>query len=182
MKNLAIFILFTLVVLLVAWAFIAGWRRSEDRRSEDQTRVVYTTEKGKKTSDITSIKNGTVKYEVLDKGIIPEKAKQLHAEARAKGEAGDYIGALKLLTEAIALAPDWAYPHYDMAFTYLIQGNSGRALEKYKDADRLAPEGFFTTKTAIWSLEREEQGLIPANTYIEYASLEWAEEEKKRAI
>jgi len=164
-----------LIVLIVMGVFSGGCGKPDAGN-----RVEYTQPDGTKTSEIKGIGDGQATYQVVGKGNIPRKAKQLHSEARAKGEAGDYESAIKLLNEAIAIAPDWAYPHYDMAFTFLLRGDSAKALTKYRDTDRLEPEGFFTTKTAVWSLEREENGSLPKGTYLAYVSLEWAELGKKQ--
>jgi len=163
-------------IIMLAWLLALFGCGKQDAG----TRVEYTKEGGKKTSDINSVEDGTAKFQVVGKQTIPAKARQLHEKARAKGESGDYVSAIKLLNEAIAIAPDWAYPHYDMAFTCLLQGDSDEALSKYKDTDRLEPAGFFTTKTAVWSLEREEKGSLPKGTYLTYVSLEWADPGKKK--
>jgi len=166
---------FAWLILLIALSLMCGCGKPEA-----SNRVEYTKENGKRTSDIAAIGDGAATYQIIGKRSVPGRAKQLHSEARAKGESGDYDSAIKLLSEAIAIAPDWAYPHYDMAFTCLLQGNSATALSKYRDTDRLEPEGFFTTKTAVWSLEREENGSFPRGTYLAYVSLEWAEPGKKK--
>jgi tetratricopeptide (TPR) repeat protein len=142
--------------------------------------VEYQAADGKKATDIKAVRDGKVSYQVMGKGSVPPKAAELHRQARAKGASGDHESAIKLLEQAIAIAPDWAYPHYDLAFTYLLQGDPVRALAKYREVDRLEPAGFFTAKTAIWSLEREEKGEFPKGTYLAYVSLEWAEAEEKR--
>jgi hypothetical protein len=56
-------------------------------------------------------------------------------------------------------------------------------LTNYLQVDRLVPEGFFTAKTAIWSLEREKTGVFPKGTYLAYLQIEWARSEpEKRKI
>jgi tetratricopeptide (TPR) repeat protein len=149
------------------------------RESTDQ--VVYTNKQGEQSTDITK-QDGKVSYQVLGGKSIPAKAKQLHEQGREKGAAGDYVAAIRLLNEAAALAPDWAYPSYDLAFTYLLKGNHTEALEKYKEVERLEPRGFFTAKTAVWALEREEKGIFPKGTYSAYVSLEWLDSEKKKMM
>lgn len=151
--------------------------------SKQDERVEYTTPDGKKTSNIKDLKEGDVGYRVSGGGkAIPARAQQLHQEARAQGEAGDYASALSLLKQASEVAPNWPYPPYDMAFTYLLQGDRTNALLKYREVDRMEPRGFFTTKTALWTLEREEKGLFPKGTYLAFVSLEWAEPQKKREM
>ena len=59
-------------------------------------------------------------------------AEQLHREARALGQAGKYDAAIEKLRAAIAAKPDWAYPYYDLAFTYFLKGDAELALTYYR--------------------------------------------------
>ncbi len=165
-------------ILLLGVACAIGCGRKSDPE------VVYSTSDGKKTKDIQAVAavDGEVAYQVVDDKPIPDEAQVLHQKARTKGEKGDYDSALQLLEQASRLAPDWAYPRYDMAFTYLLKGQSAKALEKYLEVDRKEPGGFFTTKTAVWCLQKEQKGEFPDGTYLIYLSLEWAEPAKKRAM
>jgi len=148
-------------------------------KTGDSPRAQNTATNGLKSSDLRAI-DGDAGWQVVDGKRIPAKAQQLHDQARAKGEAGDYVSALALLKQAADLAPDWAYPPYDMAFTYLLKGDGPNALSKYREVDRLEPGGFFTAKTALWTLERENQGLLPNGTYLAFLSLEWTEPAKRK--
>jgi tetratricopeptide (TPR) repeat protein len=152
------------------------------QKQDEATRVEYTQEDGKKTSNIRKVQDGTAKYEIVGSGTVPAKAQELHNQARAKGQAGDYRSAMVLLKQAIEVAPQWAYPYYDLAFTHLLQGDMTNAVVNYQVVDRLEPAGFFTTKTALWTLAREEQGVFPKGTYLSYVSLEWADPAKKREL
>ncbi len=166
----------TLNLLLVAIASLFGCKKQSE-----SDRVEYTLPGGKKTSDVRDLKDGTLTYQISGGGQkVPERAKELHRQARAKGESGDYASAIKLLRQASEIAPNWAYPYYDMAFTYLLQGDVTNALLNYRETDRLEPRGFFTAKTALWTLERENNGTFPKGTYLAYVSLEWTEPDKKR--
>ena len=168
----------TLNLLLVAGTFLFGCKKQDE-----SDRVVYTMPGGKKTSDVRDLKDGAFTYQISGGGQkVPERAEELHRQARAKGESGDYASAIKLLRQASEIAPSWAYPYYDMAFTYLLQGDMTNALLNYSKTDRLEPRGFFTSKTALWTLERENNGTFPKGTYLAYVSLEWAEPDKKRQM
>ncbi len=147
----------------------------------DDAPVVYTQQDGKKTGAITEL-DGKVSYQVMGEDNVAPQAQALHQRARVKGQSGDYDGAIALLGEAIVAQPNWPYPHYDMAFTYLLKGDSANALSKYQDVARLAPKGFFTTKTAVWCLEKEKQGTFPAGTYLAYVSLEWTDPNQKAQL
>ena len=94
-----------------------------------------------------------------------DKAIQLHREARLTGESGNLQEALKLFQQARELAPQWPLPLYDTALTYLMMGDTAKALEVYQQVDKMAPEGFSDTKRVIECLRREKSGQIPKGTF-----------------
>ena len=93
---------------------------------------------------------------------IPPEAHRLHAEGRSAGSRGDYDQALTLLGRAAALAPDWPYPPYDAAFTYLMRGDTRAAQNLYERVANLSPSGFFTCRTTLDMLRREHAGQLSA--------------------
>ena len=95
---------------------------------------------------------------------MPTEAESLHKQARRAGGSGDYKKAVTLLEHACKLAPQWPYPAYDMAFTYLLMKDTENARKHYHKTVELAPRGFFTAITALDSLVREENGELPAGT------------------
>lgn len=111
---------------------------------------------------------------------IHPTAQQLHNEARALGQSGQYDGAIQKLEAAIALEPNWAYPVYDLAFTWFLKGDSFRALEYYRRTVELEPKGFFTSKTALYTLEGEASGKFPAGLYMAYLQIEWTNDAAKK--
>jgi len=123
---------------------------------------------------------GKVDYEITGDKKIDPKAQMLHQEARALGQAGKYDSSIEKLNEAIKIQPTWAYPIYDLAFTYLLKGDVENALIFYRKTDELEPKGFFTAKTAIYSLEGEKAGKFPKGTYTSYLQIEWADEKSKK--
>lgn len=146
--------------------------RSEE--ADMSHRLVFTDANGREltTADLAGY-NGRVQWEVIGADAVPPEAAQLHQQARQAGEGGDYDRAVALLDEAHQLAPDWPYPLYDKAFTYVLQGEVERAEEYYAQVDRLAPRGFFTCKTALDGLRRELAGELPAGFCKAFATLEW---------
>jgi tetratricopeptide (TPR) repeat protein len=78
------------------------------------------------------------------------------------------------------MEPEWAYPVYDLAFTYLLKGDSAKALQLYHKTDKMEPKGFFTTKTAIYSLEGEKAGKFPTSLYMAYLQIEWSTDATKK--
>lgn len=151
-------------------------------RSKKDPQVEFTDANGRKTSSIRQVADGEAKYEIVGSGTVPSRAQELHQAARAKGEAGQYAAARTLLREAIKVAPDWAYPYYDLAFTHLLAGDMTNAMLNYREVDRLEPKGFFTTKTALWTLAREENNTFPKGTYLAFVSLEWVDPAKRREL
>jgi tetratricopeptide (TPR) repeat protein len=125
---------------------------------------------------------GRVRWEVIGAYDIPPRAGQLHTEAREAGRRGDYARALDLLDQAWVLAPQWPYPPYDAAFTYLLLGEPGMAEELYGHVDRMAPRGYFTCKSALDTLRRERAGELFPGFAKDYAALEWMNPAGKRRV
>jgi len=115
-----------------------------------------------------------------ESGVVPTtEAVALHDKGREAGGRGDYATALKLFTDAAALAPDWAYPVYDRAFTHLLMDNPDAALLDYQETLKRSPGGFFTAHVAVDTLLREKRGEFPAGLYLAYSTLE-AEQDRER--
>ena len=75
---------------------------------------------------------GKINYEIMDNKNIDPTARKLHREARELGQSGKYDLAISKLEETIKIQPDWSYPIYDLAFTYLLKGDFDNALKFYK--------------------------------------------------
>jgi tetratricopeptide (TPR) repeat protein len=124
---------------------------------------------------------GTIRYEIIGKFEVPAEARSLHQHAKLAGQSGDYRKAIALLEQASNLSPQWPYPVYDMAFTYLLMKDTENARRYYRKTIDLSPRGFFTAITAIDTLDREQKGDLPAGTYFAYLSLEWTNDPAERA-
>ena len=109
-------------------------------------------------------------------------AQTLHQQGRQAGEQGDYALALQFFEKAHNADPAWPYPLYDMAFTYLLQSDFEKAHEYYKKVDELSPRGFYTVKTALWTLAREQSGEYAKGLYTAYIKLEWIPENQRLSI
>ena len=125
---------------------------------------------------------GRVRWEVIGADNLPPRATQLHQEAREAGGRGDYARALDLLDLAWDLAPQWPYPVYDAAYTYLLLGEAGMAEEFYERVDQMAPRGFFTCKASLDTLRRERAGELFPGFARAYATLEWMDPGQKKSI
>jgi tetratricopeptide (TPR) repeat protein len=146
------------------------------------SRVVFRSEDGRElTADDLANATGELEYEIVSDDQIPAEANTLHQKARQLGAAGDYEAAIEALDQAQTLAPDWPYPTYDKAFTYLLMKNFAKARDNYRKTVELSPRGFFTAITALDALELEENGDLPEGTYAAYMSLEWISDPAQRA-
>ena len=169
MKSILIVSIIVVLVGVLIWL---------NRQSDEET-MVYTMVDGAQTDDIRSV-SGPAQFKMLGPSSIPAAAEAEHQRGRKLGSQGQYDQALEAFRKASSIAPQWAYPIYDMAFTLQLQGKPVEALAAYRQVDVLEPEGFFTTKTAIWALEREAKATFPSGTYVKYLMLEDIADQQKR--
>lgn len=125
---------------------------------------------------------GRVRWEIIGAEEVPPEARRLHREAREAGGRGDYAHALNLLDQARNLAPQWPYPVYDSAYTYLLLGEAGMAEELYERVDQMAPRGYFTCKASLDTLRRERAGELFPGFARAYATTEWMDPAKKKRL
>jgi len=123
--------------------------------------------------------SGTGSWEIVSENTVSKLAMEHHQKGRALGQQGEYEKSLEFLVKASIADPKWAYPIYDMAYTNMLMNNFDRALELYQKVNKMEPRGFFTTKTAIYTLKGEKDGIFPKGLYMAYLSLEWMEPDKK---
>jgi len=124
--------------------------------------------------------SGNFDWEVRSGNPVPEEAKRLHKLGRESGQRGESLAALEYFLKASKVAPNWPYPVYDTAYTYLLMGDFTRAYEFYKQVDVMMPRGFYTSKTAVDSLRQEAAGAFPKGTYLYFLSIEWAGDKAKK--
>lgn len=103
---------------------------------------------------------------------LSERAKQLHAQGRKHGEAGEFELALRFFHEAQEAAPTWPLPLYDMGLTFLYMKADARALESFTQLDKVAPQGLPGSKRILDSLRREQDGRVPKGTLREFLDIE----------
>lgn len=123
---------------------------------------------------------GAIEWEIHSDKPVPAEAKNFFEMGRTAGQKGESESALLYFEKASKLAPDWPYPIYESAFTYLLQNDFENAYASYKRVNELAPRGFFTAKTAVDILEKERAGKLPVGIYLYYLSLEWENDAEKR--
>lgn len=162
------------LILIGASLLISCNKKSTGTENGNSSDIVFSDSFGHKISKTELMNsNGTFNYSIYGIEEVPESAKQLHDRAREFGQNGKYEKSIEALLEANKLAPKWPYPLYDLAYTYLLQDDYENALKYYRLTDSLAPNGFFTSKTALYTLEGEEKGTFKSGLYKMYLSLEW---------
>ncbi len=173
MKN--IFLLF----LVVFTSFLISC--DSNGKKDASENIIFNDGKGNKLSrqDLEGA-TGEYNWEVMETKNISEEAQRLHQEARQHGGSGEYDKSIEKLKKASELAPNWAYPLYDLAYTYLLQKDFTNALKYYTLTDEMEPRGFFTAKTARWSLDHEEAGKFQSGLYLAFMQTEWMESDEEK--
>lgn len=145
------------------------------------SQMVFTDSLGNQiTKEELSKVSGPFNYSLVGIENVSQHAKNLHNEARTYGQEGNYAKAIELLTKAHQEAPKWPYPVYDLAYTYLLQDDFKNALTYYQLTDDLSPRGFFTSKTALYTLKKEAKGEFKQGLYKMYISLEWIQSPQEK--
>ncbi|TPN86902.1 tetratricopeptide repeat protein [Aquimarina algicola] len=165
-------------IILILFGFFSSCNKTkkseETIKSDKIVKIEFTDKQGNKISkEELASSTGTFNYAIYGIEGVSRSAIVLHEEARQFGQKGDYKNAIQKLELANKEAPKWAYPLYDLAYTYLLQEDYENALKYYRLTDEVAPKGFYTSKTALHTLEREKTGELPKGLYRSYLSLEW---------
>lgn len=63
----------------------------------------------------------------------------------------------------------------------MLSGQTTRAEELYEEVDRLAPRGFFTSKTTLDILRRERAGTLFSGFSKAFLELEWLDDHVRKA-
>lgn len=161
--------------------FSCSCQNTSNKTNPEKDSIVFKDKQGHTiTEKELSTYTGQANYEVMDNQNIDATAKILHNEARELGQAGKYDLSIAKLEQAIKIQPNWAYPTYDLAYTYLLKGDFDNALKFYRKTNELKPKGFFTAKTALYTLEGEQSGKFPKGLYTAYMQIEWTYDSNKK--
>ena len=173
MSNIRL-IFFSIISLLLASCNSTG-------QSEDRDEIVFKDNKGNQISmsDLEGV-TGDYNWEIKDGVKVPEEANILHQEARQYGSKGEHDLGIEKLEKAHEIAPNWAYPVYDLAYTYLLKEDFSNALKYYEMTNKMKPKGFFTSKTAHWSLKKEKEGEFQEGLYLAYMQVEWMNTDEEK--
>ncbi|HAS40434.1 MAG TPA: hypothetical protein DCS93_08145 [Microscillaceae bacterium] len=143
--------------------------------------IIFEDEQGNRITreDLANV-TGKIDFSLIGRESVSFEAIEMHQMARQEGQYGRYSQAINLLNQSHQLAPDWPYPLYDLAYTYLLQKDFEQALAYYRLTNRLEPRGFFTCKTAIYALSGETEKLFPVGQYLHYLGIEWTNDEDEK--
>lgn len=75
--------------------------------------------------------------------------RELFEKGMAFGGASDFKKAEDCFRQAIRLAPNEPYPHYELGYTLSLLGRHKEALQEFETTDRLA-RGFFLVQTEAY--------------------------------
>ena len=92
-------------------------------------------------------------------------------EGIKRGSTSDFAGAEASFREAVRLAPDEPYPHYELGYTLALVGRHEEALEEFNRTQHLS-RAFFAVETEIWMCEQILSGSIDASVLDNLRSLQ----------
>jgi tetratricopeptide (TPR) repeat protein len=76
------------------------------------------------------------------------------------GAASDFARAEASFREAVRLAPEERYPHYELGYTLALVRRHEEALEEFRRTEQLNGGGFFASETEIYVCEQLLSGSI----------------------
>ena len=85
----------------------------------------------------------------------------------AYGTASDFEKAEKSFRQAIRVAPEQPYPHYELAFTLSLLGRHQEALDEFNVTNRLSC-GFFITQTEAYLTKQLVSGAITPEIFAQF--------------
>jgi tetratricopeptide (TPR) repeat protein len=85
----------------------------------------------------------------------------------AYGTASDFEKAEKSFRQAIRVAPEQPYPHYELAFTLSLLGRHQEALDEFNETNRLSC-GFFLVQTEAYLCKQLISGAITPEIFAQF--------------
>jgi len=151
---------------------LAGWKFRERDLPGIQPVVSYVGIDGEPVTPEEMLPECSYRWTLEDRGDLPRRAFELHGAGLEAGQRGCSREAMELFRRAHLAAPRWAQPVYQAAWTALLQDKNRVAQTLYAWTDRMVPDGYWMTKTALDCLSREAAGEFPPHAYRAYVSLE----------
>lgn len=136
MRELAV-LCDTLILLGILYVIgVVGENKSHECFGDDRVsgeNIIFR-DKNSNTISLGDLKDktGNVSFNAIGNKKHSLKADQLHKQGRQAGQSGDYHKSIALSMKANAEDPLWEYPLYDAAYTYMLKGDSAKALELYQ--------------------------------------------------
>jgi tetratricopeptide (TPR) repeat protein len=172
----------TISLGMCALAWFSSCRKEVPSSGANQ--VIFRDARGRELTakDLAGV-TGQVDWSIQGAEHVSQRAIELHDLGRRAGAAGDNDRALLLFDQAQKEAPNWPYPAYDSAYTFLLKGNIDQAERKYAVVERLSPRGFFTAKTEMDCIRRERKAEIAPGTCRMYViAADMDDPTEKRAV
>ena len=89
-----------------------------------------------------------------------------------RGAASDFSGAEASFREAVRLAPDEPYPHYELGYTLALVGRFEDALEEFRRTQELT-HAFMLVETEIWICEQVLDGSLDSAVVGPLREVQW---------
>jgi len=166
MKILLLMSVSVLAVLIVLFC-----ARSRSKAKDESSRLVVWDSQGRELGPNDFAVTGSFNWAVVGSEHVSRRAEELHELGRQAGAVGDHDRALRLFAQAHEEAPEWPYPVYDAAYTYLLKSDLVQAQREYEVVERLAPRGFFTYKSELDCVRRERAGEFITGTCEYYVTI-----------
>ncbi len=147
----------------------------EQNNSESNINIQFADDKGNKISKSELAKSTEIfDYDKVyyDRDNVPDTARSFYKQGKKYQEEADNKKAMEEFRKAHKEVPDWIYPIYNLAVLYLLEDDFENSLKYYQLSDQIAPKGFYDTKIALHSLQREKTGDLKKGVYKNYLLLE----------
>ena len=166
-------------VLLIASLLLFSCQRNVKKESNSESNanvnIQFTDDNGNKISKTELAKSTEIfDYDKVyyNKNDASELARSYYEQGKKYQEEANNEKAIEEFNKAHKETPNWIYPIYNLAILHLFKDDYKNALRYYKLADKIAPKGFYDTKIAVHSLQREKEGDLKKGVYKNYLLLE----------
>ncbi|GAA4271799.1 hypothetical protein U6A24_14510 [Aquimarina gracilis] len=166
--------IFGLLILLI---LIFSCQQKTEKKLDINTsaNIEFADDKGNKISKTELEKyTETFSYDAVyyKKNDVTQLASSFYEQGKKYQKETDNKKAIEEFKKAHKEAPNWIYPIYNLAVLYLLEDDYENALKYYQLADEIAPKGFYATKVALHTLQREKVGNLKKGVYKNYLLLE----------
>jgi hypothetical protein len=155
---------------------MSNWNLDEAELPGIEPRITYFDSKGHRLDEAElKTAKGPIRWTFRDEDQVPPQAIRVLNDGMASGAAARFERAMEQFRQAHKIAPRWAQPVYQGAWTALLMADVDLAEMLYVWTDRMVPRGYWTAKSARDCLARERLGEFPHGLYLRYVLLEGSE-------